>query len=313
MTDRDEERLTRDAADLLLRLLERPDDPALLRERARWLSAGQAEREALEAVELAWGITAPEPARRPARSPLRSAARWPLRGAVFGAVAIAAALAALLIGAPADFETGVEDQVFTLASGDTAHLDAASAVDVAIDAMARRVTLQEGAVFVDVLKDPRPFKVRAGDLRATALGTAFAVEHLEDGVAVSVAEGRVEVRRDTGAAEVLEAGERVILASNGALHREQIAVEAVGAWRNDQLVVENARLVDVATVLDRRIAGRVLIASASLTAATVTGSFDLNKPLAALRILSATQGAEVIDLSPAVVIIASDTFFGSGR
>ncbi|MEM9099395.1 MAG: FecR domain-containing protein [Pseudomonadota bacterium] len=298
MTEREPDGLFLQAADILVRLLDNPNDPNLRKERDLWLARGKAEREAFEAVELAWGVTAPKTTRT---------WRAPLAGLAVAASLLIAYLSDLPAILPADYSTGLQHEAFNLSSGDVMHLDAGSAVDADIDETARQLTLLTGAIFVEVVPDGRPFTVAAGELSATALGTAYSVEILADGIEVAVAEGVVQVVAD-GVDQEITAGTLISISAEGKVTERKISADLVGAWKNDTLIVDNARLIDVASSLDRRIRGRVVIPSQSLADARVTGSFDLGRPNAALRIVGATQDARVLDLSPAITVIAPKVF-----
>lgn len=155
------------------------------------------------------------------------------------------------------FETGVGDvQEVRLSDGSVATLGAASRLDVRIAAGERRLRLLDGAAYFDVAPDPdRPFAVEAGDLRAVALGTEYAVRHSAGVTRVSVAEGRVEVsypvivkarRLGLRAAEELTAGEQVAATSAAGLSEVTRApLRSIGAFREKRLVYAGAALSEI--------------------------------------------------------------------
>ena len=70
----------------------------------------------------------------------------------------------------------------------------------------RRINLARGEAMFKVTKDPsRPFIVNAGGAIARAVGTRFGVEHREDRIRVTVAEGKVTVVRGDQAAALEQA------------------------------------------------------------------------------------------------------------
>lgn len=296
MARRDREDLLLEAADLVIRLSDRPYDQDLRRERDDWLARGPAERDAFRQAELAWGITAPTE-KRSRRRGLRTLAAT---AALFLAVYLGSLSLPL-----SDHVTSTDDRTFLVGTGDRLHLDAGSSVDERVDPSSRRFLLRGGGVFADVSKDPRPFVIEAGDIRAEALGTRFAVDRLPGRTEIAVAEGRVRVQSSKSTHE-LDAGDRLTVDGAGAVFKDRVAPDAVAAWRGRHLVVEHRPLAEIATLLDRRLSGRVILASADIGAAKVSGSFDLDRPLSALRVLAATQNARVVALQPAIIFVLPD-------
>ncbi|MEM1384636.1 MAG: FecR domain-containing protein [Pseudomonadota bacterium] len=296
MARRDREDLLLEAADLVIRLSDRPYDQDLRRERDDWLARGPAERDAFRKAELAWGITAPTE-KRSRRRGLRTLAAT---AALFLAVYLGSLSLPL-----SDHVTSTDDRTFLVGTGDRLHLDAGSSVDERVDPSSRRFLLRGGGVFADVSKDPRPFVIEAGDIRAEALGTRFAVDRLPGRTEIAVAEGRVRVQSSKSTHE-LDAGDRLTVDGAGAVFKDRVAPDAVAAWRGRHLVVEHRPLAEIATLLDRRLSGRVILASADIGAAKVSGSFDLDRPLSALRVLAATQNARVVALQPAIIFVLPD-------
>ncbi|MEM6550258.1 MAG: FecR domain-containing protein [Pseudomonadota bacterium] len=296
MARRDREDLLLEAADLVIRLSDRPYDQDLRRERDDWLARGPAERDAFRKAELAWGITAPTE-KRTRRRGLRTLAA---AAALFLAVYLGSLSLPL-----SDHVTSTDDRTFLVGTGDRLHLDAGSSVDERVDPSSRRFLLRGGGVFADVSKDPRPFVIEAGDVRVEALGTRFAVDRLPGRTEIAVAEGRVRVQSSKSTHE-LDAGDRLTVDGAGAVFKDRVAPDAVAAWRGRHLVVEHRPLAEIATLLDRRLSGRVILASADIGAAKVSGSFDLDRPLSALRVLAATQNARVVALQPAIIFVLPD-------
>ncbi len=128
-----------------------------------------------------------------------------------------------------------------LPDGSRITLDAASRLQVAYDAAARRVLLEQGAAFFDVVRDPaRPFVVQAGHLRVTVLGTRFSVDLREDGqVEVGVVSGRVRVApADAAAWPAIElgAGELVRVGAQAAAAPQRYQPGSpVAGWREGRL------------------------------------------------------------------------------
>ena len=295
---RDEERLREQAVDLFLQVEERPNDPEVRRARDAFLARGARERRAYASVTRSWAT---------AGSP-RSGRR---RGMALAFAALAAVLL-LMVGPDAlrwyraDHATGTSGPaVVTLASGDRVHLDAGSAIIERIDERARQVVLLDGAAHFEVAPDGRPFSVEAGGVTARALGTAFAVERGVDGVSIAVSDGRVETLH-AGARVALRAGERLRIAPNGGERRDRLSPEAVAAWRQGRLVLQDTSLAAVAEVLERRLAGRIIILDPALAAQRVTGVFSLADPLATLRVTTGLYGGSVVAAPPFLTVVLTE-------
>jgi transmembrane sensor len=185
-------------------------DEAMLRE---WLSASLAHRVAFVRLETAWvqtgrlkalaagvtrtslsGASPAEPDARgapPRRTPLTSIAAAVLITSTVGALWLAMAHPG------ASYRTAVGSiKAVPMKDGSTITLNTDSGIRVAISDTERRVDLEKGEAFFEVAKDlNRPFVVRVGDERVTAVGTKFSVRREADDVRVIVTEGRVRVER----------------------------------------------------------------------------------------------------------------------
>ncbi|WP_162854731.1 FecR family protein [Sphingobium estronivorans] len=142
-----------------------------------------------------------------------------------------------------------------LADGSTIQLDADSAVRVAIDDNHRAIEIEKGRAYFQVSHDPRrPFVVSAGGRSVTAVGTAFSVDTLGNGLDVVLVEGRVRVRgRSNEGRHAVEmtAGSRLLASADGRWRAGQIDTGKATAWLHGQLVFDNARLSDVVAEINR--------------------------------------------------------------
>lgn len=117
--------------------------------------------------------------------------------------------------------TGIgERRTFSLADGSQVTLGGDSRLRLAMTGQRRELDLETGEAFFDVEKDAnRPFVVRAGGTRITAIGTAFNVRRAIDRVQVAVTSGAVQVvapgtAPEHRAADVrLEAGHQAVVAA----------------------------------------------------------------------------------------------------
>lgn len=164
-----------------------------------------------------------------------------------------------------------------LPDGSRVTLDADSAIRFAFSDSKRAVSLESGRAYFSVHKDSeRPFSVSAGQLTATAVGTAFDVSRLGDGEQVTTTEGLVQVVVSSNAANptLLPAGMRLTQKDN------DISVGAVdvlreSAWREGRIVFTGRCLSDVAAEMNRYGSGRLEVKS-DAAEISISGVFDID-------------------------------------
>ena len=248
---------------------------------------------------------------RPAVAPRPGRRRRVLQGAVAAAL-LAAVLGTLVpmlrLHLLADHVTGIgEVRAVALEDGSRLHLDAESAVAVGFEAAERRVSLIAGQAFFEVAPAAaRPFTVRAEGIRITVTGTAFSVGTQADGIAVAVASGSVEVAPGQPADEVvrLTAGERLSLTpATGGVLRGRVRPADVAPWRDRQLLADGTPLGEVIEQLGRHHRGAILLRDPALAERRITGVFDLDDPVGALRAAAGTQNARVTEVTPYLLIV----------
>lgn len=293
-------RLRAEAARLLAGRLTH-DRRRLERDIRRWRARSEDHARIWVTAERLWRATGGDPV--PART--RAAPRRTLMAAA-GATAVAAValvvLVPVLTSRTADIRTGVgELRQQRLTDGSLVDLDARSTVDVSQGD--RDVVLKKGRAYFAVAKDPsRPFHVRADAVDVEVTGTGFSVARTADGIEVALAEGSVRVHAG-GRTEVLRPGQRLRIPRAGAPRRETVAVDAVGAWRGGQLIVENALIGDVVDQLRPHLKGLVLAPPAALAAQRVSGVFDLRDPETALASAVAPFGGVVGHPLPGITTV----------
>lgn len=180
-----------------------------------------------------------------------------------------------------------ETMTVTLGDGTIATLGAMTEIETALSGDARRVLLKGGAALFEVSHDEaRPFSVRAGDLAAKALGTAFDVRNNGGVVRIAVADGEVEVaypfflfgwRTPLKTRETLEVGQQTAATVDDGLRSIQsIPADQVGAWRDDWLVYHDAPLNELIADANRYDSRRIVLEDGSETLGklTMTGSFS---------------------------------------
>ena len=339
--DAEQDPIREEALDWLLKVEAAPGDDALRRALEAWRMRSEAHDEAYRSVARVWRLAgalppdyseqvtratagASDPAagtgrdQRPALAAAAGDAAAPRRPrhrrrVLQGAVAAAFLAAVLGYLAPtlrlhllADHVTGVgEIRAVALEDGSRLHLDAESAVAVSFEAGARRVNLLAGQAFFEVAAAPaRPFTVRAEGVSVTVTGTAFSVR--AQAVAVAVASGAVEVAsgRPGDKAVRLAAGDRLSLTpATGRLLRDRVRPADVAPWRDRQLVAEGTPLGEVVEQLGRHHRGAILLRDPALAERRITGVFNLDDPVGALRAAAGTQNARVTEVTPYLLIV----------
>lgn len=308
------------AADWLDRLDDlSPDEQAAFK---AWLAASAQNRRAFatmerlllddalhEAVEHV--RAAPRPV-APAAGLARRADRRPrMRPAPLG-LAAAAALAGIAVlglmlpgtqpptparsaAKPVEYATpiGVREDA-TLNDRSVVHLDADSAVRVAFSDRARDVRLERGQAMFEVTHDPaRPFDVDARGATVTAVGTIFDVDLVGDAVEVRVFRGVVRVRSPGGDVRLLHVGEQLYLSGDRRVVWGRFSPDLTQTWRSDWLKADNMPLGQVVTQLNRYARKPIVLQSASLSGAPLSGRFDLRRTEATVAMLSTLLDLEV--------------------
>lgn len=205
----------------------------------------------------------------------------------------------------ADAHTAIgETQRIALSGGGTAQLDTGSAISLHDDAQWRDVQVLAGAAsFAVGHDDPRPFRVRAGRVVVTDVGTTFQLRRDGDATDVVVASGEVEVTTPAGKA-VVRAGESASVANdNAAPHVAPVDADAAMAWTRGRLMFVDRPLNEVIAELNRYYAGRILLVDDAAASRRVSGVFRTNDPLSALRAIEANLGLHATHVAPGLVLL----------
>lgn len=208
----------RDAVRWFTRINHGDGDPDLVRNFHQWLNDSQTHRAAYDSVcgvmESAQEFTANPLLKEYYRSAtlknhgasspswnVRLGAWWG-RGALCGAaIAVAASLVMIIIFQYENFyansyQTAVgEIKTITLEDNSVIRLNTRTVLRVKYDDQKRLVILEKGQATFSVAKNPdRPFVVSAGMGQVTALGTEFDIHKTNEGLYISLIEGKVQVR-----------------------------------------------------------------------------------------------------------------------
>ena len=203
-----------------------------------------------------------------------------------------------------------------LPDGSRVELGADSRITTRYTAKQRSISVDFGEAYFLVAKDPaRPFLVHAGDMKLTAVGTAFNVRRNADRVVIAVSEGRVQLDSEesaTGSSSADRATPTPLVAGQQACttkawerdDRADIHAADVASWRNGVLKYMHEPLSSVAQDLSRYHNKRIIIGDARLSALPFTGTVFSNRIEDALSALESVfplqikERGDVIELVP---------------
>jgi transmembrane sensor len=172
-------------------------------------------------------------------------------------------------------------ETIALSDGSKTIINAESALRVTFDSRRRFVQLEEGEGWFEVAKDAaRPFIVRAADVEARAVGTAFAVARLDDGIHVTVTEGLVEVSGPKGIARIA-ANSRALVNSSGEMTVTPLTpavLDKTLAWREARIIFDGEPLSEAVARFNRFNDIQIAIHGDSLAREAVVGTFDIRSP-----------------------------------
>lgn len=312
----DQDRLTDEAIDLAIRLQNDPGNPVSNEMIRAWRSRSPEHERIWARVARLHGAAGKVLAERykgergEGAEPSR---RLLLVGGAIGLSGLGtgyAMLPEILLRSRADHATGKgETRTLTLPDGTRATLGPDSALAVDYGAARRRVELLTGMSFFEVAREPaRPFVVTAGELSATALGTAYDVSNDAGVVQVAVDHGVVEAAIAgiaPAAGMRLEAGDWMSFdpASNR-FERGRLEAGQVAAWRDKLIIAEKEMVSTLVARIGRWIPGRIVMADPFIGSQRVSGLFDLNDPVRALEAVVHPAGARVRQVSSFLTIIS---------
>jgi transmembrane sensor len=228
-------------------------------------------------------------------------------------LAICAGIAAREFGEGSQSSRPSEDQVVTAPRGQRAQFRLADGTQVLLgggstlrhqrdfNGGAREVSL-EGEAYFTVEHDPRrPFRVRAGNLVATDLGTEFVVRAFPEteGAQVIVRSGTVAVRplepRGEGhAGATVLPGELGRIDAGGQARVERADTAAYFAWTTGTLVFDGTPLRDALPQLSRWYDLDFRVAEASLGAIPLSGRLGQTLTPSRLDLLAASMGLKQV-------------------
>jgi transmembrane sensor len=283
------------AAAWLLRLESRELTPAERASLEHWIEQDPRHRAAFEQTRRAWdGLEAhaagPEvlALRERALARVRRAGTLRRRGPLALAASLAAAVIAFAIWLPLRspaVETYVtaagERSVVSLGDGSQVTLDETTRLSVRYTPKRRSLQLLAGQARFDVAHDrSRPFIVTAADHQVLATGTAFNVDLLARGLAVTLLEGRVQVSpTDITAPQAvveLKPGEQLrVTADRRVVVDRGVDLDGATAWQRGKLVFDEEPLASAVQRVNRYAARKIRLApGAGGPGARVSGVYN---------------------------------------
>lgn len=187
----------------------------------------------------------------------------------------------------------------SLADGSQITLDAQTRVLVGEDAGRRSVVLAQGRAYFRVKHDAaRPFRVEAGPLSVTDVGTVFEVSRAGDGVAVSLVEGAVDVAAPGLAPRRLSPGQHLALRGGEAVLGRSDITGAPG-WQDGMIVADAEPLASLVGRFNRYLAQPLVIRDARAGAVPVSGAFRVDDPQALVDTVAAMGHPGALSRGPA--------------
>lgn len=165
-----------------------------------------------------------------------------------------------------------------LADGTTVKLNANSSLKFPeqFDSKKREVYLQ-GEAFFDVAHNPeKPFLIHSKNVTTQVLGTSFNVRSRHATTEIAVRTGKVNVFSNQQSQLLLP--QQKIICDGATWRVEQTSLNRELAWTNNEILIEDQPLAQVARVLEEWYGIKIQLGNDAMATCRVTGSFK-NEPL----------------------------------
>jgi len=279
----------------------------------KWSEASPYNEAAYDLVTSTWERSRdlPKPALPLPRQWQRAGFRSGLTRAV---AAVAAATAAFAIASVmylhnAGIRTGVgEQRTVTLEDGTRITLNTDTQLVLHYDEHRRALTLKKGEALFDVAKDSaRPFVVTANEREVTALGTVFVVRSSTEFLAVTLLEGKVSVASGERAsktipAQMLEPGERLVVAKAAAPKVDRPEVDKVTAWQRGRIEMDHTPLHAASSEMNRYSVVKLTVEQPEAQVIPITGSFRSGDVASFADTLARSCHLQVLRAKDAIVL-----------
>jgi transmembrane sensor len=204
----------------------------------------------------------------------------------------AASVAAAMVAGVGIFNTWSGDSIVTdtaerrelaLADGTVVQVDPQTRLRLNYTRDSRLVVLDRGRALFRVARDPaRSFIVQADGTTVRAIGTAFGVEQEENGVIITVSEGKVAVQsaasRPASRVELTANQQLVVSRFDRAASARKVDSTRALAWAEGRLVFENDSVGDVVERFNSYNRIQLRVKDDTLAQRTVSGVFDASDP-----------------------------------
>jgi transmembrane sensor len=314
-----------------LALDEQTDSPAF----RAWLDADAANASAWEESQASWDLfvthgdthqllDASRAARDQAKADLvrrRRLWRTALPWAAVLVLVFVVTMSAALFRPAQTFETAGARRDVVLSDGSTVSLDAGTKLEVRFRGDRRDLVLVRGQAAFDVAHDAsRPFAVKAGAQRVTALGTRFNIDLVGEAARITLMEGRVKVeplaasRVSTGGhyGIHLRPGQQLVAGASdlgGGRAPQVVAVDATKAlaWKSGQLFFEDELLGNVVARVSRYTETKVEVRDPGLAQRRISGMFIAGDIATFLDAVEHHLDAKAVEVSPGRVELRRKT------
>lgn len=179
-----------------------------------------------------------------------------------------------------------------LPDGSVVQLNVGSKASIEFTENERLIRLEEGDLAIQVAKDPtRPLVVSYKEHRFTALGTAFTVT-TRPKLKLLVTEHTVGVESKDKAQLVVEEGNGIVMNTSW----EEVAandLQEINAWQNSRLIFNDQPFKEVLDTLRPYFSEQLRLMNLSVMNEKVSGSFDMSKPKASLKLIAEGMGLKV--------------------
>jgi transmembrane sensor len=197
-----------------------------------------------------------------------------------------------------------QTSTLSMADGSRIYLNTNSALQIESRLFSRRMTLTRGEAGFDVTHTYRSFVVQANRTVVTDIGTVFDVRNEDGGVRVSVQQGAVEVRTDSGQSQTLTTNQ-MLLSADGKLQRlPDLNAEQNGAWRRGKLYFDGTPLRQALLDMQRYMTQPIRLADARIGDLRLSGEYDIKDIDDLLKVLPTILPVNVRHNDGAVVISA---------
>lgn len=225
-------------------------------------------------------------------------------GAVAAALALWFAPAAVL-RVESDYVTASgEIRSVTLADGSTMKMGPGSALAVDYSPNSRSIRLLAGEAWFDVQHNPAaPFRVIAGEVSTTVLGTSFDVRRVGGATAVSLKRGRVRVAAE-GTTRDLSPGQWIRVSETHELEVGADDPALLGTWQDGAIIARNRPIEEVIDELRPWFGGRIVLLNRALGRSRIDGVYNAREPESALAAMVSDAGGKVQSITPWLILIS---------